>query len=225
MTIKLFLEKIYNRLRHYHLRIKHSLLSWIYSKYARYHLENTDFCLICNNCYGGHLYETLNRPYNTPTIGLYFFAEDYLKFTQNLDNYLKEDLNFIKHSRFQECHQEHRKLKYPIGILSNNLEIHFLHYKTEQEAKEKWNRRKIRVDKRNLMILMNDQNRFTDNMMMNFDELSYPKVFFSVKPRGGNSVRVIRFYNGRTSVGDMYNDKLKVFKDFDLVKWIKLNAN
>ncbi|REE27453.1 uncharacterized protein DUF1919 [Winogradskyella pacifica] len=193
----------------------------IYSKYATIRLKNKEFTVICNNCFGGHLYEATNRPYNTPTVGLYFFAEDYIKFISNIEDYLKEDLKFILKSRFEECKKEHKAKKYPIGVLSNNLEIHFLHYKTEQEAESKWNRRKERVEFENLLIIMNDQNRFSDKLMPQFDAIKCPKVFLSSKQRQGNNVKVISYYKGKDCVGDMYNDKIKCFKDFDLVSWIK----
>ncbi|WP_179333445.1 DUF1919 domain-containing protein [Winogradskyella costae] len=200
--------------------IYNHLVNRIYSKYATYKLKKSEFTIICNNCFGGHLYEATNRPYNTPTVGLYFFAEDYMKFIENLDLYLKEDLKFISKSRFEECHTEHEANRYPIGILSNNLEIHFLHYKTEEEAKSKWNRRKERVNLKNLLIIMNDQNRFSNDLMSRFDAIKYPKVFLSSKERQGNNVKVISYYKGKDCVGDMYNDKIKCFKDFDLVSWI-----
>ena len=200
--------------------ISNEFVERIYSIYATYRLKKTDFTIICNNCFGGHLYEATKRPYNTPTVGLYFFAEDYIKFIENLDAYLNEDLLFVSKSRFEECQKEHFAKKYPIGLLSDNLEIHFLHYTSEQEAKNKWNRRKERVDQKNILVVMNDQNRFSNELMSRFDVVPYPKVFLSSKERRGNNVRVISYYKNKLSVGDMYNDKLKCLKDFDLVSWI-----
>lgn len=202
-----------------------NMQNYFYGIYLRHKLKSTKFSIICNNCYAGHLYEVLNRPYNTPTVGLYFFAEDYIKFISNLTEYLKEDLNFIEKSRFKESHVEHEKLKYPIGLLSNNLEIHFLHYKTPEEALAKWNRRKSRLDKNNLMIMMNDQNAFSGHLMSDFDSVPYPKIFFSSKDRTGENVKVISYYKGKPHVGDMYRDRIKVLNDFDISKWILNNIS
>lgn len=196
-------------------------LNGLYAIYAKFRLKNHEFCIICNNCFGGHLYEVTNRPYNTPTVGLYFFAEDYIKFIENLKNYLTEDINFIQQSRFEECHVEHQTLNYPIGILSNNLEIHFLHYKSEEEAKTKWNRRKARIIENKILVIMNDQNRFSENLMDRFNTIKFPKVFLSAKPREGKNVKYISYYKNKDAVGDMYNDKFKCFRDFDLVEWVK----
>jgi uncharacterized protein (DUF1919 family) len=202
-------------------QIKDKTINSLYSMYAKTRLKNNEFCIICNNCFGGHLYETTNRPYNTPTVGLYFFAEDYIKFIENLDTCLKEEMAFIKQSRFEECHKEHQDSGYPIGLLSNNLEIHFLHYKSEDEARIKWNRRKARILESEILVIMNDQNRFSEDLMPRFNAVKYPKVFLSAKQRDGDDVTVVSYYKNKNVIGDMYHDKLKCLKDFDLVSWIR----
>jgi uncharacterized protein (DUF1919 family) len=211
----------YSKISYKLKQIQDQTINSLYSIYAKFRLKNHEFCIICNNCFGGHLYESTNRPYNTPTVGLYFFAEDYIKFIENIDAYLNEELKFIKKSRFEESHKEQQSHGYPIGLLSNNLEIHFLHYKNENEAKTKWNRRKARVNKAKMLIIMNDQNRFENELMNRFDKISSPKVFLSSKQREGENVKIISYYEDKQFVGDMYNDKLKCFKDFDLVAWIR----
>lgn len=198
-----------------------NIASKVYAIYAKYHLKDKRFTLICNNCYSGHLYEVLKRPYNTPTVGLYFYAEDYVKFVSNLEVYLKEELSFVATTKHAEAIKDHQEKKYPIGVLSNNLEIHFLHYTSQEEAKSKWDRRKERVDMNTVLVIMNDQNKFNQELMAKFDQLKYPKIFLSAKARNGKNVKVVDYYKGRDCVGDMYNDKLKVFKNFDLVHWIK----
>lgn len=213
------LSKIHLKVNFYYRNLQNR----IYSFYLKHKLKDKNFSIICNNCYGGHLYEVLQRPYNTPTVGLYFFAEDYLKFISNLNKYLNEDLMFLERSRFEECQIEHEKLKYPIGVLSNNLEIHFLHYKTPEEARAKWNRRKKRLDYKNLLIMMNDQNGFTDSLMGRFDEVEFPKIFFSSQPRKGKNVKFVSYYSERKQVGDMYKDRIKILGDFNIATWILRN--
>lgn len=43
--------------------------------------ENTS--IICNNCFGGRISQDLGYPYNSPTVGLYFFYPDYIRFLKN----------------------------------------------------------------------------------------------------------------------------------------------
>jgi uncharacterized protein HI_1244 len=49
----------------------------------------------------------------------------------------------------------------------------FLHYKSEQEAYEKWNRRKARINWDNLIVKFCDQDRATEEHIKAFDKLPY----------------------------------------------------
>ncbi len=73
---------------------------------------------------------------------------------------------------------------YPIGQLDGKVEIHFLHYHTEEEAAEKWYRRAKRVNFNKLMILGMEQNLCTEQDIINFDSLPFEnKYFFSTKKK------------------------------------------
>ena len=207
---------------YYKIQQKKKLFSVkIYGFYAKIRLKNAKFTIICNNCYGGHIYQSLQTQYNTPTVGLYFFAEDYIHFLENLEECLSSELKFINSSKYEECQEEYQKLKYPIGLLLNKIEIHFLHYNSEEEAKEKWNRRKERIDYNNLFVIMNDQNRFKNNHLVKFNALKFHKVFLSSKHINMSNVVWVKTYRNKLFVGDMYNDWLKCLPYFDLVKWIR----
>lgn len=78
---------------------------------------------------GGLLYHDLNKQFNSPTINLYFNSSDFIKFVNNLEYYLSLDILFKEDT------------VYPIGVI-DNIEIHFLHYKNNDEALKKWNNRK-----------------------------------------------------------------------------------
>jgi len=45
-----------------------------------------------------------------------------------------------------------KKDSYPIGILGDDIEIHFLHFSNAEEVLEKWTRRKKRMNYQNLLI-------------------------------------------------------------------------
>ena len=51
-------------------------------------LNNTDFSIISNNCWGGHVYRRYGLLYSSPTIGMYFYSEEYIKLLRNLDRNL-----------------------------------------------------------------------------------------------------------------------------------------
>ena len=48
-----------------------------------------DTSIISSNCFAGRIMQDLGMQYNTPTLGLYFFADDYIEFLSNLKYYLK----------------------------------------------------------------------------------------------------------------------------------------
>ena len=86
---------------------------------------------------------------------MYFFANDYIKFISNLKYYLSLDLRFINYemSAHKETIVQKGQTEKPIGILGD-IEIVFLHYKSAEEAMEKWNRRKQRIHWDNLLCVV-----------------------------------------------------------------------
>ena len=43
-------------------------------------LKQTDFTIISNNCWGGMIYESYGLSKQSPTVGMFFMAPDYIKF-------------------------------------------------------------------------------------------------------------------------------------------------
>lgn len=106
-------------------------------------LRNKDFTIISNNCWGGMIYDSYCLQKQSPTVGLFFIADDYIKFISDIKRYVNTELKFIYPEsskwRCKVC-EDKRYGSYPVGIL-DDIEIFFLHYHNEQEAYEKWNRR------------------------------------------------------------------------------------
>ena len=153
------------------------ILQPIYNLYCRKHIKNKSFTIISNNCWAGGIYQDLKLPYATPTIGLFFYPEDYICFLEDLKNCINAPLEFTKKSKYNNVNS-----KYPIGLINNKIEIHFLHYKTEKEAKSKWNRRVKRINWNNLYIKMDDRDGCTLDIIKRFDQLPFKdKIFFQPK--------------------------------------------
>ena len=168
--------------------------------------ENTS--IICSNCFGGRIMQDLGMKYNTPTLGLYFMYPDYFEFLNNLEFYLKEaKIQFVEHSKYPLGDERRAKWKhwYPIGLLDGKVEIHFLHYYTEQEAAEKWYRRAKRINWDKLLVVGMDQNLCTENDIRAFDALPFErKIFFSSRPAEGKCIEYMREFEGQGKVGDPY---------------------
>ena len=153
-------------------------------------LKSTDFTIISNNCWGGMIYESYNLKKKSPTVGMFFMAKDYVEFLSDLKGYISSELIFIKpeESRWKDMPQlaeDERFGHYPVGVLSNGkntIELFFLHYHSEQEAREKWQRRIKRINWDRMLVKFNDQNGCTEKEVDDFMKLSFKnKLFFTCK--------------------------------------------
>lgn len=141
-------------------------------------IKNKNFSVISNNCWAGRVYQYLDMPYLSPTAGLYFFAPDYIKFVSDLRRYLATELRFIEpeESKYYGEIKKRNQTDKPIGIL-DDVEIVFLHYKTKEEAAEKWNRRKERVNFDNIIIKFSRMDLCTEKEIEKFDSIPLKNKF------------------------------------------------
>lgn len=104
--------------------------------------------------------------------------------------------------------------------------VHFVHYKTFEEAKRKWDERKRRINKDNMFIIFTDREGCTLEMIEEFDRLPYKnKIIFTNKKnlKIDSNVYVPGFDND-SAVG-LVMDPLKTrpyymcFDVIDIVKW------
>lgn len=178
-------------------KLKTSLRQWR----ERRKLKYRDFTIISNNCWAATaVYQPFGLRYNTPTIGLFIMDEDYIRMLENLDFYLDSDLRFIKpnESKYYDKISDNGKkeVSYPIAVIGNDVEIHFLHYHSKDEAKTKWQRRCARINRNRLLIKMSlrDSGYDQDEMCCRFLRLPIPnKICFvptSVAVRSPELIRV-----------------------------------
>lgn len=133
-------------------------------------LKNQEFSIISQNCVGGVILHELEQRFDSPTVNLFFSAKDYLKFISELDYYLGLELRQIE-----------TKYPYPVALLGD-VTIHFMHYKSFEEAKSKWVERKKRIHFDNLYFIMVQGKDCTDQMIKQFDLLPYEnKVIFTAR--------------------------------------------
>ena len=147
-------------------------------------LKSNDFTIISNNCWGGWVYRKYGIKYLSPTVGLYMFAEDYIDFCENLELRLNSRLDFISvyESKYRDELIRRKQTNVPIGVLGNDTEIVFLHYKNAEEAYEKWNRRLERVNLNNLILKFSEMNLCNNSLLEEFEKvLIEKKVCFTVE--------------------------------------------
>ncbi|MDQ2719739.1 MAG: DUF1919 domain-containing protein [Bacteroidota bacterium] len=192
-----------------------------YKAKIRKQLNNHDFTIISNNCWGGRIYEDLGLPYTTPTVGLFFFTPCYIQFIQNLKRNLESEVKFIEYSKYPLGNDLRKSNPYPIGLLNNEIEIHFMHYETKEKALEKWVRRKERINYKNLFFSLTDNDLCTLKEIEVFDKLPFKKVFFSAKDiTGVNSLVWLKQFESQGKVGDLYSCPWLYRKYFNVVKWL-----
>ncbi|WP_440444146.1 DUF1919 domain-containing protein [Phascolarctobacterium sp.] len=142
------------------LKIRNTYLK-ITSRLRRKELKFNDFTVISNNCWGGILYESYNLPKNSLTVGMFFMAEEYIKFVSNLRHYTQDCvMTFVppEQARHRDFYAKDKRFgTYPIARI-DDVEIALLHYHSEAEAKAKWERRCERINWDRLLVKMNDQN-------------------------------------------------------------------
>lgn len=170
-------------------------------------IKSRDFSIIASNCTGTMPYRFLKMPYLSPTVNLFFHAPCYIKFASRLDHYLAQELRFVSQSRYPEAHATHEKFdRYPIGVL-DDIEIHFMHYECEDDALDKWTRRKKRVNKDNLIFAFTDRDLCTPELMQKFDDLPGRKIMLTsqICPWLDSAVHVPA-YRGQSEMGDGYTN-------------------
>ena len=102
---------------------------------------NDNFSIICSNCIGGVIYNHLGRQFLSPTVNLYIKQDDFIRMCCDLRHYMSEDIQFIK-----------TDLGHPVGKL-DDITIYFNHDTSEDEAAEKWYRRRERINYDNLYFI------------------------------------------------------------------------
>ena len=136
-----------------------------------------EFTIISNNCWGGRIYDILGLQYLSPTIGLSINPIDFVKFCLNLDYYLDKNLNPIN--------ERQNKINYEYGFYYANLDditINFVHYSDVFDGISKWNRRKKRIVKENIIVKLSyspvifDEN---DPVIIGFKKIPYKKILFT----------------------------------------------
>jgi uncharacterized protein (DUF1919 family) len=184
-------------------------------------IKEHDFSLISSNCIGGRIYEELHIPYKTPTVGLFFFARDFTLFAANLHHYLEQTLTFTEISSHESANETRNERWYPVGVL-DDIEVHFLHFSTNREATEKWERRKKRVNWNKIFFIFTDQGECTLEDLQNFDQIPHPNKISFV---AGNypdlkSCVTVPVFAGQREVGNLYTKYHLFLGVFDFTKWI-----
>jgi uncharacterized protein (DUF1919 family) len=146
-------------------------------------LENRDFTIVSDNCWGGYVYRHFGLPYRSPFVGLFLFPSCYLELLEDFERSMAAEPEFIEASASK--HQEQLAAtgssgSYPIGRLRGSVEIHFLHFASATDAKAAWLRRRRHINPDNMLFKMSDRLGPTPEQVRAFDALPFRhKVFLA----------------------------------------------
>ena len=131
-------------------------------------LRRSRISIFSKNCWGGWIHHRFGLPFLSPTINLFMYPLDFLKFLENPRKYLAEDPHFLRTAPSHIPNTD-----YPIFSLGG-VEIFMNHYFEIASAKNKWLERSKRVNWYNLLVEM-----CTDDIeiLKQFDKLPYAKKF------------------------------------------------
>lgn len=148
------------------------------SKKMRRRLEVEDFSILCSNCIGGTIYHRFGKQFKSPTVNLCFSQGDFIRFCLHLDHYLAESLCFIK-----------TDAPYPVAKLPGDgreipeIRILFNHYKTPEQAEEKWEERKKRILWDRLYIILYNLDGVTTEELRSLESIPCRnRVVFTCTP-------------------------------------------
>lgn len=115
-------------------------------------IKKSKLSIFSNNCWAGFTYNQLGLESYSPFINMFETETDYLKILSDPQTYLSYELEFDRY-----LYSELAKTEYPVCYL-NDVRLHFNHYASLEEAVEKWNRRKKKINWSNLFIMMYTEN-------------------------------------------------------------------
>ena len=144
-------------------------------------LQNHDFSILCNRCIGGVITHAVGEQFRSPTVNLIIDDNAFLYFCEHVKEFAdcpielptQEELKLLPRTSF------------PVGVLRGkdnlpDIPIFFMHFKTFEQAKEKWELRYKRINYDNICIMMDCKMHATKNLLDEYEKLPFErKVVFS----------------------------------------------
>lgn len=202
------------------------LINFIKPRLLHFRVKSTTFTIVTNNCWGAHIYQKLDIPYQTPFIGTFIAPACYLKLIDNFRWYMSQPLVFIESSRHEHInhYRAQEELDYPIGLLGGDVEIQFLHYTSKEDAANKWARRLARIapNDTNLFFKFCDREKCSIEQIKAFDMARIQnKVCFVSQPVPATRSTVWIPESEATQVVDGLRLSLISPQYFDAANWLK----
>lgn len=193
---------------------------FIIPKYRR-RFNNPNVTILSHNCLGGVISHDLGIRFNSPFVNLWLYPKDFIKYCKNIEYYRHCKLHFLPN----EVDRLGRG-GYPIAML-DDLKIHFLHYKSQEEAERKWYDRTQRMNLDNIRCIMSECDTCTLDDIEDFSKLQYPNVVLVHKKYlSFQNIIYIKGFEEFDEIGNTMEYKKnryfgdKYYDDFDFVTFL-----
>ena len=193
------------------------------SSLCRLRLKQKDFTIVSNNCWGTFIYKKFGLPYQSPFVNLLIYASDYIKLLENFSSDLLDDITFIQPQASKHLEEMktrgYDKESFPIGVIGDGIEIHFLHYNDQEDALKKWNERIKRINYSRLIFKFSDSERCDADLIKRFDALPYKnKICFTAGefPQLKNVV-TLKHFKGKDGVIDEWKHSEGEYSIYELL--------
>ena len=136
-------------------------------KYRR--LQRSRLSIFSRQCFGGCISKMLGLPFRSPFVNLFLSESDFLKFMRAPRIYLEYSPHFEKLTGTSKEAPD----GYPLCSLGD-ISLNMMHYKEPDDAINKWNERKQRINWYNLIVIARIED---EKILQEFDALPYGKKF------------------------------------------------
>ena len=198
--------------------------------YHRSRLKNKDFSVISNDCSATYIYTDLGMKKLSPTCGLTVEYDLFTTFCRHLREYLSLPVD----TPTEEELKKYPGCTAPIGILHGknglpDIGLIFTHYPSLEDAREKWYRRRERVNYDNLYFIMCCGRDKDESIQDDFESLPYENKIMLTQledpDRWKDTLRLRCYDSGIDPWLDMPDIGRRVFTfrwfdEFDYVSWL-----
>ena len=129
-------------------------------------LRHSQLSIFSQNCWGGLICHLFGLQFRSPTVNL--IVTNFMKLFGNPQHYFDQELRFFK---WNEGNFRGSKWKYPAFLLGD-IEIQMLHYNDIDQAREQWERRRLKINWYNALIMTSAADQ---KILAEFDKLPFAK--------------------------------------------------
>ena len=186
-----------------------------FDKYVK--IRENRISIVSQMCFGGILYHRLGMKFLSPTVNLFFNEGDFVKLTENFENYMSLEVRYLK-----EGFNDFLNREYPVGYLKD-IEIHFNHDTDFMAAKDKWVKRRERINYEKLLFVSYTENEETADRLSSM-EGRRQLIFTSFKSDIPNTIYLQKTNKYSGNFGMMVNDLANGYRnDYSILDLLEKN--